>query len=62
MEKTGVLKKKNTFKTGVLKNFTNFTRKHLCFTLFNKSVAFRPATLLKKRVQHRFVPVKLQNF
>ena len=34
---------------GVLKNFANFTGKHLCWSLFfTKLQAFRPATLLKK--------------
>ena len=35
---------------GVLKNFTKFTGKHLCQSLFlNKVAGLRPATLLKKR-------------
>ena len=34
---------------GVLKNFANFTGKHLCWSLFfTKLQAFRPATLLKR--------------
>ena len=34
---------------GVLKNFANFTWKHLCWSLFfTKLQAFRPATLLKR--------------
>ena len=46
------------FKIGVLKNFTNFTLKHLCWILFwIKLPAIRPATLLK-RLQHRCFPVK----
>ena len=33
----------------VLKNFANFTGKHLCWSLFFKKLqAFRPATLLKR--------------
>ena len=36
-------------KKGVLRNFTKFTRKHLCQGLFFN----RPATLLKKRLWHR---------
>ena len=40
---------------GVLENFANFTRKHLCQSLFfNKAADMRPATLLKKRLWHRF--------
>ena len=31
----------------VLKNFANFTGKHLCWSLFPKLQAFRPATPLK---------------
>ena len=39
---------------GVLRNFTKFTRKHLCQSLFfNKVAGPRPATLLKKRLWHR---------
>ena len=38
-----------SFKVGVLKNFANFTGKHLCWRLFLiKLQAFRPATLLKR--------------
>ena len=38
----------------VLKNFSNFTEKHLCQNLFfNKVAGLRPATLLKKRLWHR---------
>ena len=41
-------------KTGVLRNFAKFTRKHLYQSLFfNKVAALRPATLLKKRLWHR---------
>ena len=36
---------------GVLKNFTKFSGKHLCQSLFfNKVAGLRPATLLKKRL------------
>ena len=39
------------YKKGVLKNFTKFTGKHLCQSLFfNKVAGLRPATLLKKRL------------
>ena len=49
---------------GVFKNFTNFTGKHLCWSLFfTKLQVFRPATLLKKVfLLHRFLPVKLEKF
>ena len=37
------------FKIGVLKNFANFTAKHLCWsTFFIKLLAWRAATLLKR--------------
>ena len=38
-------------KKGVLRNFTKFTGKHLCQSLFfNKVAGLRPANLLKKRL------------
>ena len=41
-------------KKGALRNFTKFTGKHLCQSLFSNKVAgLRPATLLKKRPWHR---------
>ena len=50
-------------KIGVLKNLANFTGKHLCWSLFfNKVAGLRPATLLKKRLQHRCFPVKFAKF
>ena len=50
------------FKKGVLKNFTKFTGKHLCQSLFFNKVAGRPATLLKKRLWHRCFPVNFVKF
>ena len=47
-------------KKGVLRNFTKFTGKHLCQSLFFKSL--RPATLLKKRLWHRCFPVNFVKF
>ena len=48
---------------GVLKNFTKFTGKHLCQSLFlNKVAGLRPATLLKKRLWHRCFPVNFAKF
>ena len=39
----------DVFQTGLLKNFTNFTGKHLCWSLFlTKLQTFRPTTLLKR--------------
>ena len=44
---------------GVLRNFAKFLGKHLCQSLFfNKAAGFRPATLLKKRLWCRCLPVK----
>ena len=41
-------------KKGVLKNFANFTRKHLCQRLFFDKVAgLKPATWLKNSLWHR---------
>ena len=64
-------------KRGVLRNFTKFTGKHLCQSLFFNKVAgkhlcqslffnivagLRPATLLKKRPWHRYFPVNFVKF
>ena len=50
-------------KRGVLKNFANFTGRHLCQNLFlNKIAGLRPATLLKKRLWHRCFPVNFLKF
>ena len=51
-------------KKGVLRNFTKFTGKHLCQSLFfNKVAGLRPATfLLKKTPQHRCFPVNITKF
>ena len=51
------------FKIGVLKNFPIFTGKQLCWSLFLiKLQDRRPATLLKKIFQHRFLPVNIAKF
>ena len=48
---------------GILKNFTKFTGKHLCWSLFFNIVAgLRPTILLKKRLQHRCFPVNFVKF
>ena len=40
---------------GVFKNFAKFTQKHLYLSLFfHKITELRPATLLKKRLWHRY--------
>ena len=48
---------------GVLRNFTKFTGKYLCHSLFfNKVAGLRPATLLKKRLWHSCFPVNFAKF
>ena len=43
------------------KGFAKFTEKHLCQSLsFDIVAGLRVATLLKKRVRHRYFPVSLQ--
>ena len=50
------------FKMGVLKNFSNFTGKHLCRNLFLITLqAWRLATLWK-RDSHNCFPVRFENF
>ena len=45
-------------KKGVLWNPTKFTGKNLCQILYlNKVAEIRPATLLKRRLWHRYLPV-----
>ena len=45
---------------GVLKNFANFTEKHLCWSecLFNKETGLKACNFIKKRLQHSCSPVK----
>ena len=50
-------------KKGVLRNFTKFTGKQLCLSLFfNKVAGLRPASLFKKRLRHRCFPVNFAKF
>ena len=52
-----------SIKKGVLRNFTKFTGKHLCQSLFLNNVAgLRPATLLKKKLWHRCFHVDFVKF
>ena len=54
-----------SIKEGVLRNFTKFTGKHLCQSLFFNKVADlrpRPSTLLNKRLWHRCFPVNFVKF
>ena len=51
------------FKESVLKQFHKIQRKTPCWSLFfNKVLALRPATLLKKRLQQRCFPVNFVKF
>ena len=48
---------------GILRNFAKFKGKHLCQSLFlNKVADLRPATLLKKRLWHRYFLVNFAKF
>ena len=48
---------------GVLRNYTKFTGKQLCQSLFlNKVAGLKPTTLLKKRLWHRSFPVTFVKF
>ena len=50
-------------KKGALTNFTKFTGKHLCQSLhFNKVIGLKTATLLKKKLWHRYFPVDFAKF
>ena len=52
-----------SMKKGGLGNFTKFTGKNLCQSLFfNKVAGLCPATLLKKRLWHRCFPVNFVKF
>ena len=49
--------------TGILKNLSKFTEKHLCQSLFfNKVAGLMPATLSKMRFLHRCFPVNFVKF
>ena len=51
------------YKIGVLKMLAKFKGKHLCQShSLNKVTGLRPATLLKKRLQHRNFPANFANF
>ena len=50
-------------KNGVLRNFSKFTGKHPCQSLFlNKVAGLTPAHLSKKRLWHRCFPVTVDKF
>ena len=45
----------------ILKNFGNFTEKHLCWSPFLIKLP-KTCNLIKKRLQHRYFPVKFADF
>ena len=49
------------FKRGVFKNFTNFIESVLEY-LFNKVTGLKIYKVIKKRLQHRCIPVKFATF
>ena len=50
-------------KNCVLRNFSKFTGKNLCQSLFfNKVASLRAATLLKKKFWQRYFPVIFEKF
>ena len=49
-------------KIGILKSFTNFTSKHLCWSLFLKNLQAVDLQLHRKRLQRRCFPVKFAKF
>ena len=51
------------YKKVILKNFTMFTEKPLCCSLFlNKNTGLQSWNFIKKRLQHRFFPVNIARF
>ena len=50
----------NSVKKCVLKNFGNFTGKHLCRSLF--LIKLQACNFVKKRLQHKCFPVKFTKF
>ena len=52
-----------SLKKGALRNFTKFTGKHLCQSLFfNKVAGLKPETLLKNRPWHKWFPINFMKF
>ena len=53
----------DAIKIGVLKNFANFKRKHLFWSLFfNKVAGLKACKFITKGLQHRCFPVKFAKF
>ena len=55
--------RRSSVKIGVLKNFTKFTGKHLCQSLFfNKVVSLRSTTLSKRGLSNKCFPMNFVKF
>ena len=50
------------FKLGFLENSANFIGKYLCWSLFFINFFFLFVNFIKKRLQHRFFPMKFAKF
>ena len=50
------------FKIGDLTNFSDYTGKRQCRSLFNNVAGLEACNFLKKRLQHTCFPVKFANF
>ena len=50
------------FKIDVIKNFSIFTGKHLCWSLFLVQLQAKACNFTKKRLQHRRFPVNIEKF
>ena len=50
------------YKKGFLKKFSKFTEKQLLESLFNKVAGLRHATLFKKRLRCKYIPLHFEKF
>ena len=50
------------FKIGVLETFTDFTGKHLCWSLFLIKLQAYACNFIKRRIQNKCFPVKFAKF
>ena len=56
-------KQKVSHEKAVLKNFVNFTEKHLCWNpYFNKNVGLQGCSYIKKRLQRRCFLTNIEKF
>ena len=51
-----------SLKKSVLKNFANFTGKHLLESLFDNVAGLKACNFIKKRLQHWYFPIKFPKF